>query len=85
MNNIVKLSPYVAELTVEYANIGRTKTSVHGTVEQIIDMVYGLVSDLLDCNILTTREVRRIVIIAIADYKKTACQSGEINKREHRP
>jgi len=72
-NNIIELSPYVADLTVEYADIGRTKTSLHGTVEQIIGMIYGLVSDLLEGNILTTREMRRIVIIAISDYKKSAC------------
>lgn len=80
-NNIIELSPYVAELTVEYADIGRTKTSLHGTVEQVTGMLYGLVSDLLECNILTAREVRRIVIIAISDYKNAACQSGKISKQ----
>lgn len=70
MNKIVDLHPYSAFVHIDYADDGRSKTSLNGNGEQLAGIFYSLACDLLEDEMLTVRELRRVVIAAIQDTKR---------------
>lgn len=70
MNKIIKLHPYKAFARIDYADDGTAKTSFSGNGEQLAGIFYALSCELMESDLLTGRELRRILIGAIEDVKK---------------
>ncbi len=70
MNKLIELHPYKAFARIDYADDGRVKTSFSGNGEQLAGIYYALICELMENDLLTGRELRRILIGAIQDEKK---------------
>lgn len=70
MNKVIDLHPYKAYVRIDYADDGRCKTSMKGNGEQLAGIFYNLGCQLLESELITGRELRRITLGTIVDTKK---------------